>query len=105
MKKIGLSAVCTIALSCAVFVTFAIAQDNYSVSPGKQQTTYKSQGGQAPAPAQKSAPQQKTETKTIMLETWPVKVPARVPANTPEQQEQFHAGENAGAAQGLGSGK
>jgi hypothetical protein len=45
----------------------------------------------------------KVETKTIMLPTWPVQVPARVPKNYQERPENPHAGENAGAAEGLGS--
>jgi len=50
----------------------------------------------APAPEQ---------TKTIMLPTWPVPVPARVPANTPEKPDSPHGPENAGAAEGLGGGE
>jgi hypothetical protein len=46
-----------------------------------------------------------TETKTIMLPTWPVQVPARVPKNYEERPDNPHAGENVGAAEGLGSGR
>lgn len=50
-------------------------------------------------------PELKGETKTIMLQTWPVPVPARVPKNYQEIPESPHAGENAGAAEGLGGSR
>jgi hypothetical protein len=74
--------------------------DNYTVNTGN--TTFRSQG-QAPAP--QPAPAKPVATKTIMLPTWPVNVPARVPVNTPERPDNPHAGENAGAAEGLGTGR
>jgi hypothetical protein len=45
------------------------------------------------------------ETKTIMAPTWPVQVPVRVPKDMPEKPDNPHAGENRGAADGLGEGK
>jgi len=113
MRRSILYAVIVLAL-CSVISAFA--GDNYSVSTGGQATTYKSPGGQAPpAPPPKPAPKPSPTigpkpsptiggTKTIMLPTWPVQVPVRVPANTQERPDNPHAGENAGAAQGLGSG-
>jgi len=123
MKKVTLHGVIILALVCAVFATSAVAgdaakkpapapklatipvqtptpRDNYTVNTGN--TTVRSQG-QAPAP--KPAPAQPVATKTIMLPTWPVNVPARVPANTPERPDNPHAGENVGAAEGLGTGR
>jgi len=57
--------------------------------------------------ASKSPPksQPKMKTKTIMLQTWPIPVPARVPENYHEGPENPHAGENAGAAEGLGGSR
>lgn len=104
MIKVTLSTVTILALICAAFGTSAVAGDNYTVSTGNQSSTYKSQS-QAPAPAPKPAPKPPVETKTIMAPTWPVQVPVRVPKNTPERPDNPHAGENVGAAQGLGSGK
>ena len=101
-------------------ISLAFAGDNYSVSSGNQATTVKSQGGQTPAqkPVAKPSPTaaskpgptispkpastQPAQTKTIMAPTWPVQVPVRVPANTPERPDNPHAGENAGAASGVG---
>jgi len=50
-------------------------------------------------------PEPKVETKTIILQTWPVPVPARVPKNYEERPESPHAGENVGAAEGLGGSR
>lgn len=83
--------------------------NNYNVNTGN--TTLRSQGGLNPAPnpvkpvttispAPASTPP--AQTKVIMAPTWPVQVPVRVPANTPERPDNPHAGENVGAAQGLG---
>jgi Meckel syndrome type 1 protein len=81
---------------------------NYNVNTGN--TTLRSQGGLNPAPqpvrpVTTMSPAPSTppaQTKVIMAPTWPVQVPVRVPANTPERPDNPHAGENVGAAQGLG---
>lgn len=113
MKRTIFYTIVVLAL-CVVFGTAAFAADNYSVSKGNQATTYKSPAGQAPAPppAPKPSPtigpkppappREIGGTKTIMVPTWPIQVPVRVPANTPERPDNPHAGENIGAAQGLG---
>jgi hypothetical protein len=66
-------------------------------SSGDEPETFKS-GGLNPNPSN----QQSVQTKTIILPTWPIEVPAEVPVNTPEGPDNSHSQENEGAAEGLG---
>ena len=104
---IALFAICAITSSVMVYADGS----DYTVSSGNQDSTYKNQNGQQPPKNPKpnnsyiDNPRSEPAAKTIMLQTFPVNVPARVQNNTVEKADSPHAGENEGAVEGLGSAK
>ena len=86
----------TVSLFVGLPLDGAIAQSTYEVNKSNDTANVPIQS------SEKSESKSQTETKTIMLPTWPVQVPARVPKNTEERPDNPHAGENEGTREGLG---
>jgi hypothetical protein len=90
-----------IASSVGLLAGLASAQSSYDVNKSQDTAHVAAQ----PPRERERRKEPEGETKTILLPTWPVQVPARVSKGTADKPDNPHAGENRGAAEGLGGGK